>query len=313
MHDMITHDKMVHFFYPDLCGEYQEIVIYGAGNRGRKFMALMEERGVKTRAFIDADSKKHGTRVNGVTVFAPGDEALSSMNLPIVVCCYQQSVYYDLVNRYENVYVDFREHEFIYDVDHLANFNRIVEHDAQLFADEYSRNSYLGLALRSYDSTIEYRVRPPFRCYDHPVVRAMENDVIFDVGPYNGLFASHFIHQTSGSCHIHAFEPNHLNLALFLERIKKEGFLDNVTTHWAGVWTESGIRYLDNPAKTAVASVMEDGGEYPVRTWSLDDYAASIGIDPDFIVLERAGLGEMVIESSRDILLRRKPRLMFPM
>ena len=310
MHDLIRHPPTDIYFWPDMVDRFPEILIFGAGGRGVKFAAFLKKRSVAAVAFLDNDPAKQGTAINGIPIHAP-DQGVHK-DLPVVVCCHDRKVYYELIKSYDEVYLDFRDNEFVHHVEHIDNFRANVERDLDFLEDDYSRQSYLGLALKSYDGTVAYRCKPPFRCYEHPVVHAEQDDIIYDIGPYHGLFATHFCLQTGNSCFIHAFEPNHANLAECLNTLVKAGIQNNVMAHMAGIWYDSGIHYLDDPNKTAVSSLSDNSGTYPVKTWTIDDYVAFSGQVPTFIVLERAGLGEMVLQSAHKSISTYKPRLMLP-
>ena len=49
-----------------LKGNQKQLVLYGAGKNGQRLLRELKMYGIETAAFCDADTKKHGTEINGV-------------------------------------------------------------------------------------------------------------------------------------------------------------------------------------------------------------------------------------------------------
>lgn len=306
-----THERAVNFFWPDLMDTEPEIAIFGAGGRGRGFAKLMNEHGIKTQLFIDNNPPSSGS-VDGVPVKTPEAAVGDGLSVPVVICCYDSSVYYDLANQFEQVVFDFRANEFLQTMEQVARFVPQVKADMDRLADEESRQCYAGIATHVYNGDRYYRRKPRFRCFRHPKVHVEKGSTVLAIGSYTGVFPIDFCRQTDGDISVHSFEPNPLNFSTLCANVHQSGYEKSVVLNCSAIWSDTGVKFLDDPNKTAVSSVREEEGKVAVYAWSIDDYVAAMHLEPDFIVLERAGIGEMILESGKETIRRLKPKLMFP-
>jgi len=306
-----THEHSVQFFWPDMMDTVDEIAIFGAGGRGRSFAKLMKEHGIKTRLYIDNSPPSDGS-VDGIPVKKTEAATADDLNIPVVICCYDSSVYYDLANQFERVVFDFRSNEFFQTIKQVARFAPQVKADMERLADKDSQQCYAGLATHVYNGDRYYRRKPKFRCFRHPQVHVEKGSTVLAIGSYTGVFPIDFCRQTNGDVTVHSFEPNPLNFSTLCANVHQSGYEKSIILNCSAIWSDTGVKFLDDPSKTAVSSVKEKDGKVAVYAWSIDDYVKAMNLEPDFIVLERAGIGEMILKSGRETIKRLKPKLMFP-
>jgi FkbM family methyltransferase len=81
----------------------ESIVLYGAGNLGRKVLAGLRKHNIEPLAFADGNPLLHGKQVDGVPVFAPGAAALRFRRDAVFVVCvwhpHREHGVQDIINR----------------------------------------------------------------------------------------------------------------------------------------------------------------------------------------------------------------------
>lgn len=309
MQTLSRHEKQHFYYWPELIGSHERVVIFGAGGRGRQFSRLLKERGVATECFLDNDASKHGTTVDDIPVIAPDATTDAQRALPLVIACFSRGIFLQLASLFPNMYFDFNSNEYLSYVSQIENFEGLVENTLTLFADEESKACYAGLAEEVYSGTTDYRYRARYRRLEHPRVHVRPGDTVIGIGANTGTYIIDLCRNAGGDCKIHCFEPNNYYFPHLCSNIHAAGFDKNCILNCAGIWKTTGVTFLSNPFDMARGRVDERVGKHGIFTWSLDEYVASHSLKPTLIEVERAGLENVLMECARETIATYKPRL----
>ena len=310
MYDLIHHQKKEFFFWPNMLGAYDEVIVFGAGGRGRQFAEFLSKNNIRTLFFMDNDETKIGTKIDGLDVRPVDAVQELSGNVPVVISCYKKGeVFLQIAPMYGPVFFDFRDNEYLAYVDQVEKFQGRVETDLDLLEDEESKRSYAGIALEVYNDDFRHRIRSPYKNLRHPRVHAETDDVILAIGVNTGNYVIDICQQTEGRCEVHCFEPNNLYFPRLCRNIFNSGYQDSTVLHCGGIWKNRGVSFFSDPFDMARGRVNEGSGQLAIYTWSVDEYVEFCGLRPNLIEIERAGMENVILECGRKTISTFKPRL----
>lgn len=283
------------------------VVLYGAGNLGRKVLRLLRTQGVEPLAFVDAAPGKAGSQVDGITVFTI-DDALHRFadNAAFVICVWNPELkggvqgvidrlraggalrvapFLSLFWKYPDLFLPY----YLWDLPSklLAERESIAELNEAL--DPSSRPHLAReLRLRLHGDFRQLQVPRAERQYFPRDLFDLHPDECFvDCGAYDGDTLRALVEETSGSFgRAICFEADPDNCARLRHFVAAHPELARrVVIHEAAVSRNIGVlRFAATAAPNAAASV---SGDVVVDCTSLD--TALAGETPTFIKMDIEG------------------------
>lgn len=292
--------------------------VFGAQRLGEAVRASLQASGVSVNSFIDNNSRKHGTSVDGIKVHSLS--ALTDKDLPIVIATtrFTSSITRQLAGE------GFR-HILPYAVMSLLDPERypdeipyigiqqdFSEHLAQylgLFlalSDEKSRRVLDGLIgyRLDYDSLQADAVADEYsrQYFDAQLIAHNDHDVFVDLGGYDGDTAEKFIEYSGGSyAKVFVFEPDAHLLSRAAKRLAP---YRNVELVPAGAYSRDGELRFAASGRTN-GTICEDG-EIVIPVRSLD---SALVETPTLIKMDIEGAETEALRGAAQLLRRAKPRL----
>jgi FkbM family methyltransferase len=297
------------------------LVLFGAGNLGRKTLAGLRARGVRPLAFADSDPTKWGTTVDGLDVLSPDDSAAKfGSSAAFVVCVWRAGA-----------------------TEHFADNHRtltglgcdVVVHVASLlwkYADQFLPHYALDLPERvlqdadrvraafhvweddesraEFVAQLKWRLRLDFDALGEPhetemyypsdLYRLRSKDVIVDCGVFDGDTLRSTLAAAGGELAAAVgFEPDRLNRAKAL--VWRDGLpgrlRDRITIRPEAVGASAGsVHFVCTGTPSSTLGV--EGDEVAVVT--LDETLG--GLSPTFLKIDVEGAELDVLLGARQLL-----------
>ena len=271
------------------------IVLYGAGNLGRKVLSGLRQSGIDVLAFADANPGLSGKKVEGLPVFSPEEAVRVYGRSAAFVVCVWHPAQRDGVERIMSHLADMgaaRVLPFLYLFwKYPATFlpyyswelpSKYLSHRESIreayegFGDEPSRVQFAAdLELRLYG---RFAGRPQPRSdkqyFPPELFRLSSDECLIDCGAYDGDTIKEFVAESGGNFRgLVAFEADPANFSRLEEWVTARPDLrDRVTLHQAAVGRAAGsLRF--SATGSSNASVSNDG-ETEVTCVALDDAIA---------------------------------------
>ncbi len=223
--------------FDELAGPFsRDLVLFGAGNLGRRTLSKLREQGIEPLAFLDNNSARWGTTVDGVKVMSPteGAERYGTRAVFVITVwgslgldrmrtridqlrglgCLRVCSFAILYWKYPSTMLP----HYTVDLPHLV-FQEAdqVRQGFRIWADDASRREYLA--------QLRWRLTMDFDCLPEPVGHPIyfpkdlcalrEDEVFIDCGAYDGDTIRLFLQQSQSVFrHLIAFEPDAANFAL---------------------------------------------------------------------------------------------------
>lgn len=211
------------------------IVLFGAGNLGRRTLAGLRKLGIEPLCFIDNNRARWGERQEGIPIFSPQEGArLHGAHATFIVTVWGALGADRMSSRLAQLrqlgcrsVVSFLPLYWKHPIQFLPHYTLDLPHRVllqpervregfELMADDVSRHEYLA--------QLRFRLWGDFECLPAPVsgpiyfrkelFSFIENEILVDCGAFDGDTLSLFIEQTMGSFErIIAFEPDPSNFA----------------------------------------------------------------------------------------------------
>jgi FkbM family methyltransferase len=307
----------------------REVVIFGAGNLGKKALRALQSQGYKVKGFLDNNTSLHGKKVEGVTISSIAEGwRLHGDAVGVVVAIYSGEVKDTMSDRYAPL--------------HEAGFSRIAhighlawKHPAGLLP-HYSLDLPSNLihkkarilegfslfhdltSLRHFVDHIEWRMTLDFHLLPRPVpqtiyfneelLRENPDEFLIDGGAFNGDTLKSFLEGfgRNGFYRAVSFEPDPLNfkaLQAATESFKDEKRQIEVYPCALG----------DSVAQIRIESSGESSsrvgsGETTISCRMIDEFAG-LGRSPTFIKLDIEGYELPALRGARRTISEHKPVL----
>jgi len=256
----------------------QSIVVFGAGNLGKKFVRVLREHGTEPIAFADNNRDLWGASIDGVPVLSPDDcAARYGDRAAFVVALWNYLVTFRQIREQLQrlgcqCIVPGLALMWKYPDDLLPHYCLDLPHktlqeadDARrafaLLEDDASRRVYL--AFLRWRLLLDYDALPaPSGYYPEDVVTLTDHEVFVDCGAYDGDTLSDFVQRRRGVlAEAHAFEPdpaNYERLAAYVAALP-DSIRTKVRTYNLALGAKSGVvRFASTGAMGSC--VQEDGG-----------------------------------------------------
>jgi FkbM family methyltransferase len=206
------------------------LVLFGAGNFGRKVLACLRNHGIEPLAFTDNSPAKWGTRVDGLSVLRPNEAAEQHATSALFVVtiwsrghCYSethatlQALGCEHITCSSSLRWKFAEEmlpDYCQDLPHkVYEQAEEVGAAATLWADDYSRREYLN--------QVRWRTLGDLGALEPPVSEGSyfldslyelrPGEVFLDCGAYDGDTVRQFVIRNRGFKHVFAVEADPSN------------------------------------------------------------------------------------------------------
>lgn len=271
------------------------IVLFGAGNLGRKAAVALRNQGIEPIAFADNGVHLHGKRVEGIPVFSPeaAAERWSANALFVVTTflpnqggvklrlrelvslgCKHTSTFLQLGWRYDGVLPHFAADRPSRLLTHTRHLLRV----AALWSDACSAETFrqaLAWRLGADFGAVDSPVRDQY--FPKDIIRPNPGDIFVDGGAFNGdtLRAAPWSFSS-----VLAIEPDPINAAILRTAGHQMADVREVL-----LGDKSGTAHFD--AKGTMASSRSRLGSLAISVATLDELTK--GEDPTFIKLDIEG------------------------
>ncbi len=247
----------------------KKIALFGSGMNGRMVLNLLQGNKIEAVCFVDNDSSKWGTHVDGVEVKAP-----NSLDIHDTDCV--------VVTPYEQVFVDAI----------LGQLKSLGAKDSSVLC--YKDYCPVMLEQDQY--------------FDPDIIKLQENEVFVDAGVLILGTSFRFIEECARShvnnFKIFAFEPD--NISYQRCRDIGKGIPDgNLQLYHAGLWSEDAKLYFEEMGNGASRITQRETNNF-IRVVSLDNLALG---KITFIKMDIEGAELEALKGSRETIKKYKPRL----
>jgi len=238
------------------------LVLFGAGNLGRKTLAGLRKFGIEPLAFVDNDARMWNTFVEGIEVLSPAEGARRHGNQATFVITIwrgealdpmaeRESQLRSLGCRYVVTFQPlFWKHaeaflpHYAIDLPHRVHQEADdVRRAGRLWSDDASRSEYLA--------QLRWRLLGEFDALHSPVQHTIyfplelcpltDQEVFVDCGAYDGDSLRSFLDQPKKSFHrIYSFEPDPSNFEKLEKDVSLRPERESITLHRAAVGSRTG-------------------------------------------------------------------------
>ncbi len=301
------------------------IVLFGAGNLGRKALRCLRSAGIEPLAFADNNQTRWGGEVDGLRVLSPADaaEKFGSSAMFMVTIWSLGHTYRETFAKLTSLgcrtvlpsstlrwkFAGELLPDYCQDLPHkLYEQADEVRAAARLWADEESRIEYL--------SQIRWRALGDYACLRGPhaeeqyfpesLFRLIPGEVFVDCGAYDGDTAKRFISRNSEFAKLLSIEPDPDNYLRLREWAENQGELRNrILTYALAVGASVGsVRF--NATGAEGACIAREGGVL-VDCVPLDMLVADAV--PTYIKMDVEGAEEDALEGARQLIQTHAPIL----
>ncbi len=247
--------------FDDFAGELsQKLVLFGAGNHGRRTLHRLRTVGIEPLLFVDNDSSKWGGAVDGIQVLSPAEGARRYGDSAVFVIATWSGYMRGHVDQLQSLgcskvcpfvllywkYADAMLPHYLMDRPHLLHHAADQVRDAfYLLGDEASRREYLA--------QLRWRLNADFDCLpspvDHPIYfpkdlcLVEEDEVFVDCGAFDGDTIQLFLDESQAKFkRIVAFEADPVNFQLMQENLSRlpEEVRSRIQVHLAASSDKNG-------------------------------------------------------------------------
>ncbi len=284
------------------------IVLYGMGNGADMIIEQLDALGIEFCDIFASDEFVRGHSFHGKTVlkYSQVKEKYSDFIILMTFAVHDRPTL-------EKVSAMSREYELLsptvpiadkglFTLDYIAEHEKEFDEAYELLADEKSKQTFTDILNFKVSGKVEYL----FSCesekdevYEN-ILRLCENEIIADLGAYDGDTIREFLACTNGKYKkIYAFEPDSKN---FKKLQNKTSHLENAELFNAAAWSEN--TYLTFSKKAGRNSRKSDSGEM-VRALALD----SVLDEVTFIKADIEGAEKEALIGSEKLIKKYKPKL----
>lgn len=307
------------------------LLLFGAGNLGKRALASLRSWGREPLAFLDNNPRLWGTKVDGVDVFSPADAArrfpADDVALLVTIWCGQATD--KMSDRIEPIralgfrrlalfghlawkHPDALLPHYLLDLPSKALAQR---HDIMrafdLFEDQGSRE--LFLAHMRFRLHLDYDALPSpvgdLIYFNSRLIAPNEHETLVDGGGYDGDTVQSFLETFGrhGFRKVLSVEPSPVNF----EKLRAyatglpESQRAKVSTYAAALGAHSGVINVEAAGGPAARV---DSGDLEVPCVTVDELCANEG-DATFIKLDIEGYEPQALTGAREVMQRAQPVL----
>ena len=303
------------------------IVLFGAGNLGRRTLSLLRAHGRDVAAFIDNNGDRQGSLIDGVPVLSPADGSARFANegLALVTIWRAEGGHDFLITRADLRRRGWHQVEsFIplfwgYGSDALPYItvdlpsNVLGASDkvmaaAQLWSDERSLREYVGgVRWRLTADFGALSPAEPDQYFADGIVRVGPDEVFVDCGAFTGDTLLDVAKRVGSWRSYYAFEPDPASFAALQATVMSlpARLADRVRLHRAATAERRGTATFD---ATGLASASRSGGgQYQVDCVAIDEVLTDSL--PTFVKMDIEGAEAAALAGSRRVISSGRPLL----
>jgi FkbM family methyltransferase len=303
------------------------IVLFGAGNLGRRALGLLRAHGHEVAAFLDNDPRLWGSRVDGTIVLSPedGSSRFAPNGLALITIWRAEGGHDFTMTRANLMSRGWRWAEsFIplfwgYNGDALPYITidrptkvlearDAIEATAELWSDQRSLREYVNqVRWRLTADFAALSLAEPDQYFAEGIVRVGPNEVFADCGAFTGDTLLDIARRVGSWRAYHAFEPDPASFSVLQEVVATlpEHLLARVHLHRAATSDRRGTAWFN--ATGLGSAKLSAGGQYEVDCVSLDDVLGSS--PPTFVKMDIEGAEAAALAGSRAVIADGRPLL----
>jgi len=308
-----------------LGGLDRPFILFGAGNLGRKALAVLQAMGVRPQAFIDNNPALWGTQIEQVPVFAPATlveqwqgplpgviatiwcgeatDRMADRLGPLRALGFERiALFGHLAWRYPQSFLPHYSLDLPEKV--LADAERIRTAFG-LLGDDASRRLFVDHV--EWRLFLDYDLLPPAApqaiYFDRHFSNEYADEVVYDIGAFNGDSVLGYLESGRPFREIHSFEPSSTNyqaLVSTLQRLQGHG---SFHAHQLAVGDVCGEVLIE--AQGGPAARVGSGSEQ-VTVTTLDTLCERIA-PATFIKIDIEGFEPQCLEGGRKLISERQP------
>ena len=313
-------------YFDNFVNEYQRpILLFGAGNLGKKILKQLRKDDIKPIAFIDNSANLWGKYIEGLLVLSPEEAAKKYAKKAIfIVTIWSPKSNHQFKLTKEKLFslgcrhvISFLSIMWKYSEEFLPNFfidlphkiileKEIVKKAYSIWADVGSKYTYLSQLkwriLESFDGLPERIPEKQYFCHFF----TLNNDEVFvDCGAYNGDTIKDFIGESNDVKEIHAFEPDPINFQKLSSYVESLPIKNKINLYQKAV----GSRYekLMFSCNGNESSSLSENGQSSVESIPLD--SALDEYQPTFIKMDIEGAEEDALYGAQNTIKNNLPIL----
>lgn len=314
----------------DILGEdVGPVVLFGAGLLGRQVLPFVRKVGLEPVAFIDNNPQLWGTLIDGVEVMAPAQLAQKYQgDLPSVIATIWSgrapdrmrdrlgplqdlgfkkiALFGHLAWRFPEVFLP----HYSLDIPEKVLLQADdIRRAFKLISDEESRKLFVGHVR--WRLLLDYDALPPASdleiYFDSKFMNKNKNEVLYDIGAFDGDTIVDFLKSGREFQEIHSFEPSPRNFSKLQQRVAEiaDRGLKKIYPHQLAVGDTEGTIQVENDA--GPASRVGQGQE--TAAVSTLDRLVEKSATPTFIKMDIEGFEPQCLEGGRRVITEYAPVL----
>lgn len=289
--------------------------IFGTGEGGRSVAAALAERGHRPDLFLDNAAGDRGPRFLDADVLEPAEGLERGVDTVVLASMYARDMALQLRELgYAGRVLDLSA---VHLPRWTGHFDTAVhrEHAAAIdacrarLADDESR-AVLD-ALLEYRRTLDNTALPaPSKQYRCDAVPVEADEVVLDVGGFDGDTSSDYAADVGPGGHVHAFEPVASNFA-DLRALAESGPRGAPITPWQlACWNERTVLHIKTAEPHPMQFRVHPEGDEEIQAVAIDDWAAEHGVDRvGWIKMDIEGAEHEALDGAARVLREQRPKL----
>ncbi|MGD0518447.1 MAG: FkbM family methyltransferase [Thermoguttaceae bacterium] len=307
--------------FDELTAPFEQIVLFGAGNMGRKALRILRSHGIEPLAFADNATAVWGQEIDGLKVLSPADAAHKFGQIAaFIVTVFSPGGYFLPIRRqlcechctkvvplpplcwkYPQ---EFLPHMLL-DLPHrILQQKDDVRKAFSLLEDEASRSEYVAQVrwrlLQDYDALPPAIDQESY--FPEDLFRLTQDEVFVDCGAYDGDTIKAFLRRRLDFGKILAYEPDPMNFARLESYLAElpSTIRDRISARRSAVGASKGkVRF---EAGGTVGSKVSRQGEVEVECDTLD--ALLDVCDPTYVKMDIEGAELEALQGARKMIRR---------
>lgn len=299
------------------------LVLFGAGNFGRRALSCLRSAGIRPLAFTDNGRGIWGTEVDNLPVLSPevAAQRFGSSALFVVTIWSPGNRYTDVREQLSRIgcrnvtcasrlrwkFADLLLPDYCQDLPH-----KVYEHAssvleaAGLMADDLSREEYLRqVRWRALGDLGELSPPQPHQYFPDGLFRLLPQEVFVDCGAYDGVTVRRFLKRAPGFLRIFAIDADPKNYERLCHTISSLPEHDRIGTFNLAVGADRDtVRFQSTGAVNAAVS---RNGDIEVEQVTLDELLKDE--EPTFIKMDIEGAELGALEGARNRIRQSQPLL----
>ena len=289
------------------------LIIFGASDGGTILYEYLIKSNFYPTYFGDNDAAKWGTEHCGLKVISP--DQIPEDSLVLIASNWAQEIATQLnFMNIQNVDLTCWDDRWRlnFDVSRLDSGKAGQQIARTLFRDEESIKVWDAYIRYRYTADASVLIPSKYNFYGHPKVSAIDGDVVFDVGSYDGKTAKFFL--DSGAKKVFTFEPDSENFDTVSQNIKDWG-AKNIIVVNKGFWHENAsLSFTQDPLYDSQKRVTKPGGVAPetsstIEVTTIDGFVEEIGETPTLIKMDIEGAEINALRGASDLIRYEQPKL----